>query len=168
MVSIGRFKSTNLFAKSSHRLNGPFRSAPAIPATASCDFADFRLRVGIGTVSPTEEKPLALMAQSDAGPASLQRLISSCQAPGFWGHGRSGARPYRIPQPLHAAAGLVPPRGTKNNPCAKRKAYPCRRRWQGCAGVGLRGRKTPGTHCACAKRTRQSTRRARRRGQGRV
>jgi len=56
---------------------------------------------------------------------------------------------------------------TKNNPRTKRKINPRRRRLQGCAGEGPRGRKTPGTHCTCANRKDQTTRRAKRRGQER-
>jgi hypothetical protein len=105
---------------------------------------------GRGSCPQAPDTTMGLIAKSDAGPASLQRLEFSCRAPGLWGHARGNSRA----KPIHAGAEKRMGRG---------------RFYRGqSAGVGLRGRKTPGTHCACAKRTRQSTRRARCRGQGRV
>jgi hypothetical protein len=80
--------------------------------------------------------------------------------------GRGGLGTARPTVNKNAGAGLVTRGVNKNNPRAKRKINPRRRRLQGCAGEGPRGRKTPGTHCTCAKRKNQTTRRAKRRGLG--
>jgi len=84
---------------------------PPIPATASGDFSDFRLRVGIGTVGPTEEKPWALMAQSDAGPrrsAALQNTKTPFTKKGLTRHKNKNPR-----DPITGPGGLLNYLGSK-------------------------------------------------------
>ena len=57
----------------------------------------------VGTTNPTGRTGRA-----------VQRPVVGLRGRKYLGtHGRGGARPYRIPKPLRAGAGLVPRRGTK-------------------------------------------------------
>jgi len=78
MVSIGRLKSTNLFAKSFHRLNGPFRPAPAHPRYRLRRFFGFPLARGDWDGRPYRRKTLGThgtigrRAATERGPTEYQ------------------------------------------------------------------------------------------------